>query len=67
MENIATLHNYNQIYGYLSIVYIEDNDERIHFIAKQNVPRFTKITDKRYWKYINIGQVGLDAILIKKL
>ena len=60
MENIATLHNYNQRYGYLSIVYIEDNGERIHFIAKQNVPRFTKITDKRYWKYINIDSDASD-------
>ena len=55
MENNSSLHDYNQRYSFLSIVYIVNSDgDKIHYIAKKNVPRFTKITDTDYWKQIDI-------------
>ena len=55
MENNSSLHDYNQRYSFLSIVYVvNSNGDKVHYIAKKNVPRFTKITDTDYWKQIDI-------------
>lgn len=54
MENNSSLHDYKQKYPFLDIVYIMDGDEKVHYIAKQDVPRNTKITDTRYWQPVDI-------------
>lgn len=54
MENNASLYDYNKKYGFLSIVYVMAGDEKIHYIAKKDVPRHTKITDTNYWKNIDL-------------
>lgn len=61
MENNSSLHDYKQKYPFLDIVYIMDGDEKVHYIAKQDVPRNTKITDTRYWQPIDLSSTSSEA------
>lgn len=65
MENNSSLHNYKQKYPFLDIVYIMNGDEKVHYIAKQDVPRNTKITDTRYWQPVDITGNDLDYANIR--
>jgi len=48
-------HNFNKLYYEQDVVTFTINGELGFYQAIRNVPRFVKITDRRYWNLLTTG------------